>query len=168
MQRRILSILIAAGLMVPVVGGLTASQLQAQAGDRPSFGPGGRGDRAERLIDELDLTDAQVEQIRNIRQGAREEMQSLHGNLRAERQNMHELMASDATAADLRVQHETVQTLHRQVADQRFENMLAVREVLTPEQRAELSERMEQRRENRQGFRRDRRFFRNHSQNSEN
>lgn len=164
MNRKTLSLLLATGLMIPVLGIVTASQLQAQMGDGPGFGPGARGDRAERLIEELDLTAAQVEQIRGIRQNAVENMQTLHSDLWAERETLHDLMAGTATAAELRTQHETIQTLHRQVADQRFENMLAVREVLTPEQRVELSELMEQRRENRRGLRRgnrsDRGFFR--------
>jgi len=167
MKRTIATALIA-GLMLPVAGLFTASQLQAQtalpipemmlAQRNDDFD---RGERAERLIEELNLTEAQVSQIRAIREGARDEMQALHSNLRDQREVLHDLMASEATENELRAQYDTVQSRHQEVADARFENMLAVREVLTPEQRAELSELMEQRRENRRddrGFRGDRGF----------
>lgn len=152
MKRKTLAILVTAGLMVPVLGSVAIAQLQTPAGDRPGFGFREPGDRAERLIDELNLTDAQVEQIRTLREANRDDLQSLHENLWTERETMHDLMAGDATEAELRAQHEQIQTLHREVADQRFTNMLAVRAVLTPEQRAELGQLMEQRRETRRGM----------------
>jgi len=151
MNRRMLSALVIAGLTIPVLGGLTASQLQAQIGGGSGMGDGPRGDRAEHLIETLDLSNDQVSQIRAIREGGREAMQALHDNLRAERETLHDLMAGTASDAELRAQYEDIQTLHRQVADQRFENMLAVRNVLTPEQRTELAERMAQRRDDFRG-----------------
>jgi len=151
MNRRTLSLIAIAGLTIPVLGGLTASQLQAQGGGGAGRGDGPHGDRAERLIETLDLSNDQVAQIRTIREGDREEMQTLHDNLRTEREALHDLMAGTATDAELRAQHAEIQTLHREVADQRFENMLAIRNVLTPEQRTALAERMEQRRDDFRG-----------------
>ena len=98
-------------------------------------------------METLALSEAQVTQIRAIQESDRDPMQALHTNLRTEREAMHDLMSGTASEAELRAQHEAIQTLHREVADLRFENMLAVRNVLTPEQRTDLSERMAQRRE---------------------
>ncbi len=158
MNRRTVSLLAIAGLALPIIGGLTASQLSAQVGsggllltEGPGMSGGPHGDRAERLFETLDLSEEQVTQIRTIREGDREAMQSLREAERAEREALHELMAGTATDAELRAQHEKLQTLDREVADLRFENMLAVRNVLTPEQRTEVSERMEQRREEYRG-----------------
>lgn len=161
-MKRTTAILVSASVILPIAGIFAASQLPAQtafsapedllvqADDRPEgFGQGRRGDRAERLIEELDLTEDQVTQIRTIREGARDEMRTLHENLWSERRALHDLMAGDATATELRAQHEQVQTLHREAADERFETMLAIREVLTLEQRTELAELIEQRREQR-------------------
>ena len=156
-MKRTFAILVAAGLMLPVVGIFAASHLQAQTESpvpeetsvpsRPgTVGEGERGDRAERLIEELNLTEDQINQVRAIREGAQDEMQALHERLRSDREALHGLMAGDATEAELRAQHEEIQTLHREVADKRFETMLATREVLTADQRAELAELMEQRR----------------------
>lgn len=157
MKSKTLSMLLAAGLIVPMLGAVTASQLQAQMGDRPEIGPHNRGDRAERLIEELDLTESQVQQIQTIRQENRDDMQALQTNLWSERETMRNLMASTASEAELRTQHETVQSLRREAADQRFENMLAIRAVLTPEQRIELNQLMQQRQEERRGMRRNNR-----------
>jgi periplasmic protein CpxP/Spy len=43
-----------------------------------------------------------------------------------------------------------VQSLQREIADTNFENTLAIREILTPEQRVKLQQVIEQRRQNRQ------------------
>lgn len=173
MKHRTMTALLAAGTILTGMGALTASRLQAQTetvapaaetialetresevflaqrGERRrGFGPGGqRGDRTERLVQALDLTEAQASQLQAVREEARPTMEALHENLRAERQALHELMAGDATEADLRTQHQRVQDLHQQVGDQRFEVMLATREILTVEQRAELADLMEQRRQ---------------------
>jgi len=162
MNRKTLSLIAIAALAVPVIGGLSAAQLQAQSG-RPGMGggpgrsPGPHGEHAERLIETLDLSAAQVAQIRAIREDGHDTIQALHTNLRTEREAMHDLMSGTASEAALRAQHEEIQTLHREVADLRFEKMLAVRNVLTPEQRTELSERMEQRREAHRGRLQERR-----------
>jgi periplasmic protein CpxP/Spy len=42
-----------------------------------------------------------------------------------------------------------VQSLQREIADTNFEHTLAIREMLTPEQRVKLQQIMEQRRQNR-------------------
>lgn len=143
MNRKTLSWLAIAGLTVSILGGVTASQLQAQVD------AGRGGDRTERLIETLDLSAEQAAQLRAIREGDLDEMRALHDNLRAEREAMHDLMAGTAADAELQAQHDAVQTLQRQVADQRFENMLAIRNVLTPEQRTEIAGQMKQRRETR-------------------
>lgn len=172
MKRTVMATVAAVGLILPVTGLVAASHLRAhpntsltdellaQASDRPGFSDaGGRGHRGERLLDSLDLTDDQMNQIRAIRTEARDDMQTLHENLRSERTTLHTLMAGDATEAELRAQHDTIQTLHRQASDLRFETMLATRNVLNLEQRAELADLMEQRRQefrDRHGLRGDR------------
>ena len=171
-MKRTIATFLAAGLILPIAGVVTASQLQAetatsateellaQTDDRPQPAEsGGRGDRLERLTEELNLTADQVSQMQAIREATRASMQAIHENLRAERETLHALMAGDTPEAELRTQYDTVQTLQREAADMRFETMLATREVLTLEQRSELAELMRQRREERRehsGLRGDR------------
>jgi len=45
----------------------------------------------------------------------------------------------------LRQQHQEVQGLRNQLDNQRFETMLEIRQVLTPEQRTKMAELMEKR-----------------------
>jgi Spy/CpxP family protein refolding chaperone len=160
-MRRTLASVIAVGLIVPAAGVLTTAQLQAQQGPEPVEAPGGprgpfRDGPEAGWLEEIDLTDEQIDQIRALRADQRDEMQALHEELWTARETMHDLMSGDATEAELRAQHEQIQILHRAVADKRFENMLAVRQIMTPEQRAELGERMEHHREFRQERRGDR------------
>ncbi len=161
MLKRTTAALLLAGFMIPAAGVLTATQLNAQTPPTPvrlQRGAGGpREVMAERWLEDLNLSEEQRTQIRAIREGNQAEMQALHDQLRAEREAMHTLMASDATEAELRSQHDKLQTLHQEVADQRFENMLAVRAVLTPEQRAKLGDLLEERRETRRERRESRR-----------
>lgn len=158
MMKRIFATLVAAGVLIPA-SACVASNLWAQTpsparaetlAQAPSSNRGrAQGDRAERLMEALNLTEEQAAQIRAIREEARANMRTLHDSLRTERKALHDLMAGDATEAELRAQHAIVQARHQEASDQRFETMLATREILTPEQRAELAELMEQRRQQR-------------------
>jgi len=153
-----LSTLVAAVLLLPVAGSLgslgpgvtptniTTASLLAQADPAP-LPPEAEQPPDPRWFEAIDLSDAQLQQIRAIREQARETLQPLHQQLRQERQTLRDLMASDVAAAELRSHHDSVQTLQQQLGDQRFETMLAIRDVLTPEQRATLAELAEQRRQ---------------------
>ncbi|MFE4106788.1 Spy/CpxP family protein refolding chaperone [Almyronema epifaneia] len=106
------------------------------------FGPGagrGEGRRGDRWLEQLDLTDAQTAQIQTIKEQARTNNAGLRQQLQQAHEELQSLMASDASSDQLRQQHQQVQTLKNQLATQRFEMMLAIREVLTPDQRAELA-----------------------------
>jgi Spy/CpxP family protein refolding chaperone len=54
-------------------------------------------------------------------------------------------MASTASQNQIREKYRQVETLKQQVADIKFESMLAMREVLTPEQRRQFAERKQNR-----------------------
>ena len=59
---------------------------------------------------------------------------------------MRSLLASNASEEQLRKQHQNIQGLRQQLGNNRFETMLQVREILTPEQRTQMAELMEQKR----------------------
>ncbi|HEY9890027.1 MAG TPA: Spy/CpxP family protein refolding chaperone [Candidatus Obscuribacterales bacterium] len=160
-MKRLLALLIAASVIVPAGGLLATTQLQAQMPaptPEATEGQDFHGARAERWLTDMGLSADQIREIRALREGSQAEMQALHEALWSEREALHDLMASDAPVDELRAQHDALQTLQRQVADRRFEQMLAVRTVLTPEQRAAMAARMEEHRENHRanrGFGRD-------------
>lgn len=142
----------AAAILIPMVSALALAETQfnspervAQRSSEPSddrsWGP-----REGRWIEELDLSPEQSERIQAIREESRQAMEPLREQLRQAREQLQSQIASGDSTDQLRQQHEQVQTLHQQLGDQRFETMLAIRQVLTPEQRAQMAELMEQQR----------------------
>lgn len=105
----------------------------------------GRGDRLEELQEQLDLSTEQRQRIEAIEQQSETETEGLHQQLREAKQQMQSLLSSEASTNELRQQHQQIQELHQQLEDSRFETRLQVREVLTPEQRTQLAELMQQR-----------------------
>jgi Spy/CpxP family protein refolding chaperone len=59
------------------------------------------------------------------------------------------LMASDASAAQIREKHNQVESLAQEIRQLRFESILSMREVLTPEQRRQFDAYMRDRKPNR-------------------
>ncbi|MDY6784491.1 MAG: Spy/CpxP family protein refolding chaperone [Cyanobacteriota bacterium] len=110
-------------------------------------------ERGERWLQQLDLTPQQTEQIRAIKEQERSASEGLRQQMQAAREQMESLLAGNASADQLRQQHNTVQGLRQQMGDRRFETMLQVREILTPEQRAQLAQ-MKPSRGERRGMRR--------------
>lgn len=112
--------------------------------------PGGRGPGA-RLLEELDLTTEQAQRIQAIEEQAKTNSEALHEQMHQADDALRSQLASDASASELRQQHQQVQALRQQLDDQRFETMLQIREVLTAEQRTQLADLMQKHRGNHRG-----------------
>ena len=107
---------------------------------------GKRGMRGiARLVQQLDLTSEQSEQIETIREQSKTENQALFEQLQTNRQQMQSLLTSNADPEQLRNNHQQGQNLRQELDDNRFETLLEVREILTPEQRTQMAELIEQR-----------------------
>ncbi|BAZ45795.1 hypothetical protein NIES4102_28210 [Chondrocystis sp. NIES-4102] len=104
----------------------------------------GREPKIERLMDKLDLTTEQSQQIDAIKEEEKTQTEALREQMDVEKDKMRSLLSSDANSDQLRQQHQTIQALDQQLKDNHFETMLKMREVLTPDQRAQLSELMDQ------------------------
>ncbi|VEP13046.1 P pilus assembly/Cpx signaling pathway, periplasmic inhibitor/zinc-resistance associated protein (fragment) [Hyella patelloides LEGE 07179] len=105
------------------------------------------------LLQQLDLTSEQSQQIEAIREQSRTENDTLYQEMQANRSQMRSHRASpwarslftdDASSEQLRQQHQKIPDLSQQLGDRRFEMMLQVREVLTPEQRTQMATLMSQ------------------------
>ncbi|MGQ4649663.1 periplasmic heavy metal sensor [Lyngbya aestuarii] len=133
------------------------SQTVAQLPPPPDAPPGGErpeGPREQRWLQELDLNTEQTEQIRTIQEQSKTAAEGLRQQMQQAQEQMRSLLTSESATSDqLRQQHQELQRLHQQLADQRFEMMLSVREVLTPQQRSQMAELMSQRRGRHQGSR---------------
>jgi Spy/CpxP family protein refolding chaperone len=120
----------------------------AQLPSKTRGAEGNQGINRHRLqwLQQLDLTPEQSEQIRAIHQQSQEDRDTLYQQLKAAKEDMRSLLSSDATAEELREQHQQLQNLQQQASDRRFETMLQIREVLTPEQRNQMAELMQKHR----------------------
>ena len=168
MKLRTISTLVALSLAISLGTYVTESQAQTNStfsetnttllSQQPSEAPPYRGKRNrgrgwERMLQQLDLTSEQTEKIDAIRAESRQEYEALREEMRDSHQQMRSLLSSDASSNELRQQHRAMQRLRQKMSDRRFETMLEIREVLTPEQREQIVQLIKNNRGNR-GFRR--------------
>jgi periplasmic protein CpxP/Spy len=150
MKLRSLLLAGAASVLIPVGGVvLTQSVLHTAAiaqstpatGDqaRPIRGKGGWGDKWQ---EQLNLSAAQKAQIQQIRDQEKTSSQSLRQQMKAAFEKQQSLMTGNASDDQLRQQHREVQALRQQAEDRRFDTMLKIRQVLTPEQRTKAAQLM--------------------------
>ncbi|NBD15923.1 MAG: periplasmic heavy metal sensor [Cyanobacteria bacterium] len=129
---------------------LETPQLIAQSfDDEADFGPRHRGSRRGELIDQLDLSDTQKNELQRIRNEYQPRFMEQREALFEARQTLRNMMVDDnASNSDLRQQHDKILSLRDEMGNLRFESMLEMREVLTPEQREDFAELMDERRGN--------------------
>lgn len=128
---------------MPQANALPLEVAQEMPGREGKPGMGRMGEPGERLLrmaDELGLSDAQRNQIQTIFAEAKTANEPLWQQMQAAREQMQTLMSSGASQAELQAQHGQMQALRQQMSDRHFSTMMAVREVLTPEQRTQLQE----------------------------
>lgn len=116
------------------------------AGGHHAMHAGMGGGMSERMLDGLNATDAQRAQIKQIMQAAAEELKGQREAARALRQRSMQIFAAptvDAAAAESVRQQMVAQ--HDASSRRMLQAMLDASRVLTPEQRAKLAERMQQR-----------------------
>lgn len=128
--------------------------------DLPFAGPG-----FDRLLDDVQATDAQRKQIQGIADKARTDLRALHEKARLQHQDAMAIWtAPKIDAAEAEKQRQQMLAQHDQVSKRMMQAMLDVGQVLTPEQRAKaaavikqrherMQERMEERMERREGAR---------------
>lgn len=108
-------------------------------------GPGRGGDR---WLQQLNLSQDQMQKIQAIRDRYKGQMEQRGQALRQAQQELGNLMAGTASANEIRDKHRQVEQLRQQLAEMRFESMLETRDVLSTDQRRQLGQMMQQRREN--------------------
>ena len=123
---------------------------QAGKGMRDEFAK--RGPRAERMMDELDLTQEQRDQLMTLRKEARQTMQPLHQSLREARDATRRLiMTDDAPDAEIIAAVEAEGEAYMALSVARVEHQLKVRAIVGAEKAARLVEMRDERREERGG-----------------
>ncbi|AUC60252.1 hypothetical protein AA637_03360 [Cyanobacterium sp. HL-69] len=99
-----------------------------------------------RLIEELNLTSEQQQQMVEIKNKYEPQMTNLREEIRTERQALRIMMNNNQSADAIRAKNQTISNLTQQMRELGFETMLEMREVLTPQQREQLSQIMNERR----------------------
>ena len=87
----------------------------------------------------LDLSDEQKNSLKELRSGDKETHKALREKAKAARKKMAEAFKNDASESILRSSYSDLKSIRSQLADSRFEKKLAIRKILTTEQRKKFN-----------------------------
>lgn len=146
-------LLLSALLIVPAMA--QDDDQPAPQADQPGFGMGpgmgmghgmgmGRGmgmGMRQNWADQLDLTDAQKDQMRELRFKHQKEMIKQRADLRVARLELQELIRSDADRGTINSKIDEIGKLETSMEKARVANRLDMRSILTPEQREKIKDR---------------------------
>jgi len=118
---------------------------QTSSPQRPENRPRGMNNSRERLIEQLNLTDDQKSKVAAIRQKYQEKTKKLRETLRSNEQELNSLLSNNASDRDIRSKHQQVSRNRQEISNLQFESFLEIRQVLTPAQRTEFSQLMQER-----------------------
>lgn len=97
------------------------------------------------LIDKLDLSNDQKRKIQTIRNRYRSQMNSKRTAIQRANETMKNLMQNSNTSRrQLENQHRTISSLRQDLANLHFQQMMDIRDELTPAQRAEIRQHLAQ------------------------
>ena len=106
-----------------------------------------RQEVVENLIDNLGLSQEQVEQIKKNKKAEIEKNRELHASLREYRQELKsELEKPESDNAEIERIAKSIKSIQADMVDVRIENVLKVKLILTPEQFREFAKKLENRR----------------------
>ncbi len=94
----------------------------------------------DKLTQDLNLKQDQVQKIQAIRNQYKDKTAQPRQALKQADQELQALMATTASEDEIREKYLQVENLKQQVQSLQFDQMLAIREVLTPEQRSQAAE----------------------------
>ncbi|WP_019498069.1 Spy/CpxP family protein refolding chaperone [Pseudanabaena sp. PCC 6802] len=135
---------IAAALAITIATGIPTTHTLTQPSQAQEI-----GEASGKLLQQLNLSNDQLQQIKNIRSRNNSEIRSSRQRVRQLQQEIQELMSGTASSEQVRAKFNELQSVRQQAAKLQFEQTLAMREVLTPQQRAQLAQLIKQRRETR-------------------
>ncbi|CCI03851.1 Spy/CpxP family protein refolding chaperone [Microcystis aeruginosa] len=121
---------------------------QTSSPQRPESPPRRVDNSRERLIEQLNLTDEQKSKVAAIRQKYQEKTKQLRETLRSNEQELNSLLSNNASDREIRSKHQQVSRNRQEMSNLQFESFLEIRQVLTPAQRTEFSQLMQERRAN--------------------
>ena len=111
----------------------------------PHGGKGRHGKHMKKVLEALDLTEAQKTKIKEIRKSGKDSVRNKREDARKHHEELHAAMLAGKSKAELSAMHEKIIAGKTAMMRARFEQMLAIRDVLTEEQRAAFFEAMQRR-----------------------
>jgi periplasmic protein CpxP/Spy len=139
-----LSILLAIAPTLPAPANLLISQNNQSPNGELKIPAG----NLNNLAKELNLSRDQIQKLQQLRKNAQGKTKQRRQTLQIAKQELKQLIQGNASTDQVRQKRQQVQSLQREIADTNFEQTLAIREILAPEQRVKLQQIMEQRRQN--------------------
>lgn len=123
---------VAAALLAAIVGTPLAGEAALAASAEK-----GKGRKKERrdFVQALQLTDEQKEQFKAIKKKYKELLPEKMKAMRNARKELQQALSGDGSEADIRQKFESLQKLQAEFSRSRFEKVLSIRSLLTPEQR---------------------------------
>ena len=98
--------------------------------------------RKQGWLKNLNLTNKQLDRIQAIRKKSKNDIPPKRQAVQKAKQELETLMASTAPPQEIRAKYELLKTLRQELNEAQFENTLAIREVLNPEQRQKYATHM--------------------------
>lgn len=111
-------------------------------------GPKHRENSKFKLMEQLNLSQEQQQKLQGIQSQYKDQISQRKQAMRQANRELRDMMAGTASADQIRAKHQQVQDLRQQLEKVTFESMLASRDVLTPDQRKQFAQLMEQRHQN--------------------
>jgi len=99
-----------------------------------------------KMLKQLNLTPEQLKKLKEVRDRDQDKMRELSQQSRQANKELRDLMAGNDSNDALRTKPNQVLQLQQELQKQHFERMLAMREILTPQQRSQLNDLMQKNR----------------------
>ena len=100
----------------------------------------GEGGHLRTMMKKLGLSAEQKEKLAELRKSQKGKSKELRESMKAARDKLEKALSTDASDSQLRAAHQEVQSAKSKLGDLRFEKILAIRSVLTPDQRKKFQE----------------------------
>lgn len=91
-------------------------------------------------LKDLNLTSKQLQEIKQIRHQSQKQIAEKAQLVRQGQQELHNLLAGGVSEKQVRDKYNQIQLVKQQLADAQFENTLAIRKILNPEQRQKFAD----------------------------
>jgi Spy/CpxP family protein refolding chaperone len=130
----VLSLALSANAVIAETRESVSAQLLAQSQQEPQS--------SQEFIDSLELTDEQREQIQGILETYEPEVSSTFQALQEAAQNLGSTISPNASENEIRIARQRVISIELLLRDLRFNELMAIRNELTVEQREQINQRL--------------------------